>query len=46
MKKRPKAYRHKELINFEEFTKLDLRVGTIIAAEKSQKTKKLFTASS
>ena len=32
----------KELINFDEFTKLDLRVGTIIAAEKVKKTKKLL----
>ncbi|MBR9913419.1 MAG: methionine--tRNA ligase [Algicola sp.] len=32
----------KELITFEDFTKLDLRVGTIIAAEKMPKTKKLL----
>ena len=32
----------KELINFMDFTKLDLRVGTIIAAEKVKKTKKLL----
>ena len=30
------------MINFDEFTKLDLRVGTIIAAEKVKKTKKLL----
>lgn len=32
----------KELINFVDFTKLDLRVGTIIAAEKVKKDKKLL----
>ena len=32
----------KELISFEDFTKLDLRVGTITAAEKVKKTKKLL----
>ncbi len=32
----------KENISFDEFTKLDLRVGTIVAAEKVAKTKKLL----
>ena len=32
----------KEVIDFEGFSKLDLRVGTIIAAEKVAKTKKLL----
>lgn len=32
----------KGLISFEDFTKLDLRVGSIIAAEKVKKTKKLL----
>ncbi|WP_405251254.1 methionine--tRNA ligase [Dokdonia sp. Asnod3-C12] len=32
----------KELINFDDFTKLDMRVGTIIEAEKMKKTKKLL----
>ncbi|MFB9055489.1 methionine--tRNA ligase [Mariniflexile ostreae] len=32
----------KETITFEDFTKLDMRVGTIIAAEKMPKTKKLL----
>lgn len=32
----------KETINFEDFTKLDLRIGTILAAEKVAKTKKLL----
>ena len=32
----------KELISFEDFSKLDLRVGTITAAEKVKKTKKLL----
>jgi len=32
----------KETITFEDFTKLDMRVGTIIEAEKMPKTKKLL----
>lgn len=32
----------KETINFDDFTKLDMRVGTIIEAEKMKKTKKLL----
>ena len=32
----------KETINFEDFTKMDLRVGTILEAEKMPKTKKLM----
>ena len=32
----------KETINFEDFTKMDLRVGTILEAEKMPKTKKLL----
>jgi methionyl-tRNA synthetase len=32
----------KELINFDDFTKLDMRVGTILEAEKMPKTKKLL----
>ncbi|OUR98177.1 methionine--tRNA ligase [Flavobacteriales bacterium 33_180_T64] len=32
----------KDLINFDDFTKLDMRVGTIIEAEKMPKTKKLL----
>jgi len=32
----------KELISFEDFSQLDLRVGTILAAEKVKKTKKLL----
>ena len=32
----------KEIIDFESFSKLDVRVGTIIAAEKVAKTKKLL----
>ena len=32
----------KDLISFEDFTKLDLRVGTILEAEKMPKTKKLL----
>ena len=32
----------KETISFEEFTKLDIRVGTILEAEKMPKTKKLL----
>ena len=32
----------KDIITFEDFTKLDLRVGTILEAEKMPKTKKLL----
>jgi methionyl-tRNA synthetase len=32
----------KEMINFEEFSKMDMRVGTILEAEKMPKTKKLM----
>ena len=32
----------KETINFEDFSKLDIRIGTIIEAEKIPKTKKLL----
>jgi methionyl-tRNA synthetase len=32
----------KETVSFEEFSKLDIRVGTIISAEKMPKTKKLL----
>jgi methionyl-tRNA synthetase len=32
----------KETINFEDFTKLDIRIGTILEAEKVAKTKKLL----
>ncbi|WP_456441481.1 methionine--tRNA ligase [Psychroserpens sp.] len=32
----------KEIITFEDFTKLDMRVGTILEAEKMSKTKKLL----
>lgn len=32
----------KETISFEDFTKLDMRIGTILAAEKIPKTKKLL----
>lgn len=32
----------KELINFDDFTKLDLRIGKILEAEKIPKTKKLL----
>jgi len=32
----------KDIITFEDFTKLDMRVGTIIEAEKMPKTKKLL----
>ncbi|TXD82201.1 methionine--tRNA ligase [Subsaximicrobium wynnwilliamsii] len=37
-----KVETQKETINFEDFTKLDLRVGTIVSAEKMPKTKKLL----
>ena len=32
----------KETVEFEDFTKLDIRIGTILAAEKVAKTKKLL----
>ena len=32
----------KDTINFDDFTKLDMRVGTIVEAEKMAKTKKLM----
>ena len=32
----------KEMISFDDFTKLDMRVGTIVEAEKMPKTKKLM----
>jgi methionyl-tRNA synthetase len=32
----------KEIIEFEDFTKLDIRIGTILEAEKVAKTKKLL----
>jgi len=32
----------KEIIEFDDFTKLDIRIGTILAAEKVAKTKKLL----
>jgi methionyl-tRNA synthetase len=35
----------KENVSFEEFGKMDLRVGTIVAAEKVAKTKKLLKLS-
>lgn len=38
----PKLQPQKETIQFEDFTKLDMRVGTIIEAEKMPKTKKLL----
>ncbi len=37
-----KAEPQKEIATFEDFTKMDLRVGTIIEAEKMPKTKKLL----
>jgi len=37
-----KAEPQKEIATFEDFTKMDLRVGTIIEAEKMPKTKKLM----
>ena len=32
----------KDVITFDDFTKLDMRVGTIVSAEKMPKTKKLL----
>ncbi len=37
-----KAEAQKETIQFDDFTKLDMRVGTILEAEKMPKTKKLL----
>ncbi len=37
-----KAAPQKEIATFEDFSKLDLRVGTIVSAEKMPKTKKLL----
>ncbi len=37
-----KAEPQKEKVTFEDFTKLDIRVGTILEAEKMPKTKKLL----
>ena len=37
-----KAEPQKDIATFEDFTKMDLRVGTIIEAEKMPKTKKLM----
>ena len=37
-----KAEPQKDTITFEDFTKLDIRVGTILEAEKMPKTKKLL----
>ena len=37
-----KAAPAKENINFDDFSKMDIRVGTIVAAEKVAKTKKLL----
>ncbi len=39
---KPKLMPQKETINFEDFTKLDMRVGTIIEAEKMPKADKLL----
>jgi len=38
----PEAAPQKEEINFDEFTRMDLRTGTILEAEKVAKTKKLI----
>lgn len=40
--KNKKAEPQKETIQFDDFTKLDMRVGTILEAEKMPKTKKLL----
>ncbi|MCR9182525.1 MAG: methionine--tRNA ligase [Flavobacteriaceae bacterium] len=39
---KPKLMPQKETINFDDFTKLDMRVGTIIEAEKMPKADKLL----
>jgi methionyl-tRNA synthetase len=39
---KPAAVPLKETISFEDFTKLDIRIGTILEAEKIPKTKKLL----
>ena len=41
-KEEEKIEPQKETINFEDFTKLDIRIGTILEAEKIPKTKKLL----
>ena len=38
----PRGNPVKENINFEDFSKMDIRVGTILEAEKVAKTKKLL----
>ena len=38
----PHSIPQKETITYEDFSKLDLRVGTILEAEKMPKTKKLI----
>jgi len=38
----PEAVPQKETISFDDFTKLDIRIGTILEAEKIPKTKKLL----
>jgi methionyl-tRNA synthetase len=42
MNSAPEVSPQKETIQFDDFTKLDMRVGTIIEAEKMAKTKKLL----
>lgn len=42
MNSAPEVSPQKDTIQFDDFTKLDMRVGTIIEAEKMAKTKKLL----
>ena len=42
MEESSKSVKAKENISFDDFSKLDLRTGTIITAEKMAKTKKLL----